>query len=114
MSYDEALMCKKDAHADSVLVEILNTPVEEIGVNGETWLNHTDGNSPMSMLPHSPDIQHLYMLEDRVAICVCGVTLVISAIVNMWLADDYLLLNKMLERPDVVHYLKDAARILSL
>lgn len=114
MSYDKVLMCKKDVYADSILVEIMNTPIEKIGVSSETWLNHTDGNIPMSMFPHSPDIQHLYMLEDHVVICVGDVTLVINAGVNMWLCDDYLLLNKILARPDIVHYLKDVVRIISL
>ena len=113
MSYDEALMCKKAAHADSILVEIMNAPIEEIGVIGETWVSNFSG-LPVSMFPHSVDIHHLYMREDGVAICVGGATLVINASVDMWLDDDYLLLNKILERPDIVHHLKDVARILSL
>lgn len=113
MSYDEALMCKKAAHADSILVEIISTPIEEIGVSGDTWTSHIDGR-PMSMFPHSVDIRHLYMLEDSVGICVSGVTLVINTSVDMWLADDYLLLSRILERPDIVHHLKDVARMLYL
>ena len=113
MSYDEALRCKKGAHADSILVEILNAPVEEVEVIGDTWVSNFSG-LPMSMFPHSPDIQHLYMREEHVVICVGDVTLVIKASVDVWLDDDYLLLNKILERPDIVHHLKDVARVLSL
>lgn len=113
MSYDEALMCKKGAHADSMLVEIMNTPIEEIGVSCDTWVSNFSG-LPVSMFPHSADIHHIYMREEHVVVCVRGVTLVINASVNEWLDDDYLLLNKILGRPDIVHHLKDVARVLSL
>lgn len=113
MSYDEALRYKKGVHIDSILVEIMNTPIEEIGVSGDTWTSNFSG-LPVSMFPHSVDIHHLYMREEHLVVCVRGVNLVISASVNMWLDDDYLLLNKILERPDIVHHLKDVARVLSL
>lgn len=30
---------------ESMLVDIVNTPIEEIGISGDTWINHIDGRN---------------------------------------------------------------------